>query len=132
MRAIVYAMTNTAQDTNVIDTYLDALNEDDDAARAALVARAFTEDATFADPLLEAAGHDEIAGLAPVVQAQFPAARFRRTTEVDAHHEYIRFGWELRAEDGSVIVAGVDAGVIAADGRLRRIVGFFGELTPTS
>src|SRR5918911_1082706 len=122
-------MTNTAQepnviDLNVIDIYLDALNEGDDAARAKLVAQAFTEDARFSDPLLEAAGRDEIARLAPVVQAQFPGARFRRTTEVDAHHDFIRFGWELRAEDGSVIVAGIDAGVIAADGRLARVVGF--------
>ena len=97
---------------------------------AKLVAQAFSEDAAFADPLLEAAGHDEIAGLAPVVQAQFPGSRFRRTTEVDSHHDFIRFGWELRAEDGSVIVAGIDAGVMSADGRLARIVGFFGALTP--
>src|SRR4051794_22954115 len=112
---MVDAMTNTVPSTDVldmtaIDRYLAALNEDDETTRLTLVEQAFTPDATFADPLLEAAGHEEIAGLAPVVQAQFPGARFRRTTEVDAHHEYIRFGWELRAEDGSVIVGGVDAG----------------------
>jgi hypothetical protein len=29
--------------------------------------------------------------------------------------------------DGTVIVAGIDVGALTADGRLRRVTGFFGE-----
>jgi hypothetical protein len=47
---------------------------------------------------------------------------------VDAHHAELRFGWELAAPDGAVVVAGIDIGELAPDGRLRRITGFFGEL----
>jgi hypothetical protein len=37
-------------------------------------------------------------------------------------------GWELVGPDGAVALAGLDVGEVAADGRLRRIVGFFGQL----
>ncbi len=35
---------------------------------------------------------------------------------------------ELAAPDGAIVVAGIDVGALAPDGRLRRITGFFGEL----
>jgi hypothetical protein len=38
------------------------------------------------------------------------------------------FAWDLAGPDGSVIVTGLDLGKLAADGRFRRISGFFGEL----
>lgn len=47
---------------------------------------------------------------------------------VDTHHGHLRFAWELVGPDGQVAVAGVDVGELAEDGRLRRIVGFFGDL----
>lgn len=46
-------------------------------------------------------------------------ARFQRTSAVDQRNDRIRFGWELRAADGeTLIVVGVDFGVVAKDGRL--------------
>jgi len=62
------------------------------------------------------------------VQARFPGHRFRRVSGIDIHHDQLRFAWELVAPDGAVVVAGIDVGVLAADGRLRRITGFFGAL----
>jgi hypothetical protein len=47
---------------------------------------------------------------------------------IDAHHDYLRFLRELVAPDGTVALAGLDVGELAADGRLRRITGFFGAL----
>ena len=41
----------------------------------------------------------------------------------------VRFGWELGVPGGDVTVAGLDVGILAADGRLQRITGFFGDLT---
>ena len=121
-------MTDTLIPTTAVDSYLAALNETDPARRADLVALAWTPNATFVDPLLEAEGHDAIAGLTDIVQGQFPGQRFRRTTEIDGHHDLVRFGWELVAADGSVTVAGTDIGQLAGDGRLRSITGFFGSL----
>ena len=60
----------------------------------------------------------------------YPAHTFRRTTGVDAHHTYARYGWELVAPDGTVAVAGTDVVTLDADGRIATIVGFFGDLPP--
>ncbi len=61
------------------------------------------------------------------MKTHFPGHSFRRTTGIDAHHEFVRFGWELVGPDGAVAIAGYDVGELADDGRLRRITGFFGD-----
>ena len=63
-----------------------------------------------------------------VVLTHYAGHTFRRTTKVDAHHGYARYGWELVGPDGAVAVAGTDVARFAADGRLAQVVGFFGAL----
>ena len=111
-----------------VDTYLASLNERDDERRAGLVRTAWAEDGKFFDPLAEAAGHEALANLAPQVQAMFPGARFVRTSGVDTHHGILRFAWQLEGADGTVVVDGIDVGVLGGDGRLTRIVGFYGPV----
>ena len=77
--------------------------------------------------MLEAEGYAALAEMVTGVQAKFPGHRFRRRSGVDTHHNQLRFAWDLVSPDGTVIVAGVDVGALAADGRLQRITGFFGE-----
>ena len=62
------------------------------------------------------------------VHQKFPGHRFRRVSGVDAHHDQVRFAWELAAPNGAIVVAGIDVGMLGPDGRLRQITGFFGEL----
>ena len=118
----------TAEVTTTVDTYLAMWNEEDPGRRGEHIAQAWAEDGRYVDPLLEADGHAALSEMAATVQAHYPGHRFRRVSGVDAHHDQVRFGWELCAPDGSVTVAGVDIGVLAPDGRLRQITGFFGEL----
>jgi hypothetical protein len=66
------------------------------------------------------------------VHGKFPGHRFRRVSGVDSYQDQLRFSWELRAPDGTITGAGLDVGELAADGRLRRITGFFGELPATA
>ena len=113
--------------TTTIDTYFDMRNESDPATRAELIERAWTADGRYVDPLLEAEGHGALSAMVDGVHEEFPSHRFRRTTGIDAHHDAVRFGWELAGPDGAVAVAGIDVGVLADDGRLRGITGFFGE-----
>jgi hypothetical protein len=114
--------------TAVVDAYLSMWNEEDATARAAIVERAWEADGRYVDPLLEASGHVALSEMVAGVHAQFPGQRFRRTTGIDAHHDQVRFGWELAAPDGVVTVAGLDVGELGDDGRFRRIVGFFGPI----
>jgi hypothetical protein len=62
------------------------------------------------------------------VHEQFPGFQMRVTSGIDAHNDQLRFGWELLGADGTPVVAGIDAGELADDGRLRRITGFWGDL----
>ena len=63
--------------------------------------------------------------MAAAGQAQFPGHAFRRTGEIDAHHGFARYSWELVAADGNVTIGGMDVAELDAS-RLRRVVGFFG------
>jgi hypothetical protein len=113
--------------TTLADTYLAAFNETDPGRRAELLAEAFGPDAYVADPLLEGRGHDGLAAMAAQIHTHYAGHRLRRTTGIDRHHDVLRFGWELVAPDGSVVVAAVDVGIVAPDGRLARVAGFFGD-----
>ena len=113
--------------TTIVDTYFAMWNETDPAARSKYIEQAWAADARYVDPLLEADGHDGLSQMVDGVHAQFPGHRFRRLSGVDAHHDRVRFAWDLVAPDGAVTVAGIDVGELADDGRLRSITGFFGE-----
>ena len=118
------ATTDTA---TIVDTYLAMWNAEDPARRGQLIADAWMAEGTYVDPLLYAVGHDGLSEMVAGVQAQYPGYKFRRTSGVDGHHDAVRFGWELFGPDGTVLVAGIDVGVLV-DGKLRSITGFFGDL----
>ena len=80
-----------------------------------------------AGPLL-----DEITALTDVVLAHYPGHRFERTTAVDEHHGWARYGWALLDPAGETVLTGTDVVQLDDDGRLTRVVGFFGELAPAA
>jgi hypothetical protein len=107
------------------ERYLDTWNEADAEARRSAVAAIWTDDARYVDPLADVAGHGQISDLIGAVQAQAPGHVFRLLEGVDAHHNVMRFGWELVPESGGEPVAiGFDVAVTGADGRLEGVVGF--------
>ena len=114
--------------TTTIDTYLAAWTERDPARRAAMIERVWASDGRLIDPPMAAQGHAGISEMAAGLQAQFPGHHFRRASGIDAHHDQLRYAWELVSPDGAVVLAGIDVGELAADGRLSRITGFFGPL----
>ena len=114
--------------TDVIDSHLAGYAEPDPARRRDLLSAAWTEDGVLLDPPLEGAGLDAIVGCGDAVVTHYPGHRFVRTTGIDEHHGVARYGWDLRNPDGVTVLAGVDIAEIGPDGRLTRIVGFFGPL----
>lgn len=114
--------------TPVIDRYFAIWNETDPARRRDLIAQTWTEDASYLDPLMRGDGPAGIDAMVAGVQQQFPGHVFRRTGEIDAHNDRVRFAWALVGESNeSPVVAGVDFGVHAADGRLHTITGFLDQ-----
>jgi hypothetical protein len=110
--------------TDLIAGYIASWNETDPERRRALIARTFTEDSAYVDPMMESEGHAAIDAMIGGVRERFPDLRFRLLGGLDAHHDRIRFGWELVPEAGDAVAKGTDFAVLAEDGRLRSVTGF--------
>jgi hypothetical protein len=107
----------------LIDRYFAAWNETHPDRRKELIARTWTEDSTYLDPLVTGEGRSGIDAMIEGVQKQFPSLKFRRSTDVDVHNDRVRFAWELGPEDGQAVAGGVDFGV-TRNGLLHSITGF--------
>jgi hypothetical protein len=114
----------------LIDRYFATWNETDPVRRRELIAGTYVETASYIDPLTQTQGRDGIDAMIQVVQTQFPGHRFRRRGEIDAHNGRVRFAWELGPEGGPVLIAGIDFGIIAADGRFDAMTGFIDGTMP--
>lgn len=114
--------------TETIDSHLEAYALADLDRRNALVAANWNVEGELTDPPLAGRGHNEISELADVVLTHYADHHFERTTAVDSHHNFARYGWDLVAADGNVAVSGSDFVQFDDDGKLLRIVGFFGPL----
>ena len=117
--------------TSTVDAHLAAYCEPDPARRSELIASVWHADGALVDPPFEGAGHDGIAAMTDVVLTHYAGHTFRRTTAVDAHHHFARYGWELVNADGAAAGTGTDVVEIDDAGRLVRVIGFFGDLAPS-
>ncbi len=119
-------MTTTS---TIVDRYLAIWNEPDSAARTAAIAELWTEDASYTDPLAAVTGHDGIAAVIAGARDLFPGFVFRALPGVDAHHDLVRFGWELVPEaGGESLVVGFDVATLAEDGRISTVHGFLDKV----
>jgi hypothetical protein len=118
--------TNTTADvdTAVIDQYIAAWNEADDDRRAALIDAALGADLWYRDPMLEADGREAFNAVLGAVQQQLPGHVLTRTSDVDAHHDVVRFSWALGVPGQPPAFAGIDVAKFDSEGKLHRIVGF--------
>ena len=117
---------------NLVTRYCDAWNEADPAKRDAMLATAWAEDGVYSDPTVRAAGRGELAAHIGRVLARNPDSRIVRTSRVDSHHGLLRFTFARVTATGEVLRDGIDFGAVSDDGRLHRITGFFGPLSPLS
>ena len=110
----------------VIATYGEAWNVDDEAERRKLLEASWADDGEYCDPTGRADGRDALVAMISGARSQFGNFQIEQTTGVDTHNDWARFGWRMDAEDGTTMIEGFDAVQFADDGRIRRIVGFFG------
>jgi len=125
-------MTNvmTKDATAIVEAYFAMWNEEDTAKRARHIDEAWTDSGRYVDPARDARGQGALNEMVSAARPHFPGHTVRRTSAIDSHHDQLRFAWQVIGPDGSVPVSGIDVGVLAPDGRLERITGFFGELAP--
>jgi SnoaL-like domain len=120
--------TGNGQVVELVDRYIAVWNETDAAARRKLIARTYTEDADYLDPVLQGQGRDGIDALVKAVHEKYPGYKFSRTSDVDCHHDRARFSWQLAPENGLALVKGIDFAMLSADGHLQAVTGFFTEV----
>jgi hypothetical protein len=116
--------------TSLITTYAAAWGEPDREARQKLLEAVFAADGTYTDPTVDLASRTALVDHIGQFLERFPGAKIEPTSLVDAHHGSLRFAWRLTLPDGTVAVEGLDFGELSPAGQIRRIVGFFGPLTP--
>lgn len=112
----------------LIEAYGAAWHEPDPAARAELLARCWAADGAYRDPTVAIDGREALAEHMGGFQARLPGHRLVLRTAIDEHHRWLRFGWRMLDPGGAAVLEGLDIGERDADGRLARIVGFFGPL----
>jgi hypothetical protein len=110
----------------IVPQYMAAWNEPDDTARHALLAQCWSDSGVYLDPNVSLPGRDALATKIGEVMASRPGARLEFMSGIDVHHNAVRFLWRLVRADGTCGDISIDFGEIGADGRLVKIVGFFG------
>jgi len=114
--------------TFLIDSYLTAYGESDKTTRSEVVRRIWAEDGQLVDPPLTAQGHTQIINQTDALLSQFPGHRFMRSSGIDTHHGWSRYGWQLLDIAGQVALEGCDFAQVDDNGKLTRFVEFFGPL----
>jgi hypothetical protein len=114
----------------IVTKYMAAWNEADEARRNALLEQCWVDGGIYVDPGVELAGRDALALHIAKMQAGRPGARLEFMSGVDVHHRVLRFLWRLVRADGTFGDTSIDFGEIGPDGRLIKIIGFFGAAAP--
>jgi SnoaL-like domain len=109
---------------DLVARYLVTWNETDPAARRKAIDELWAPDGVYTDPMVVAAGRDQIDATIAAVQAQFPGLAFTLAGQVDAHHDTARFSWSL----GDELVIGFDVLALGADGQIATVYGFLDKI----
>jgi hypothetical protein len=112
----------------LIDTYCSAWSDPDPDRRREILESVWADGATYTDPTVHADGIDTLLTHIGSVVARRPGAKVIRTSRVDAHHDLARFAWRVVQADGTMLPEGIDVAEITPDGRIGKILGFFGPL----
>ena len=99
----------------------------EEGERRRLLELSLTEDAELVQPNGRSAGPDAVTQRIAGLGERWPGAEVEITSGTDEHHGFVRYAWNLRTPD-SVLLSGFDVAELAPDGRLRRVVQFFGPL----
>lgn len=108
-----------------LDHMLAAWNERDPAKVRSHLEKALAPEIEFIDPSIVTRGIDEFEKNVHEVQARIPGAEYARASEVDSHHRIHRYHWKI-TRDGQLLMPGFDVSETDEDGKVLRVLGFFG------
>jgi len=120
-------MTTTTDASVTVDHYFEAWNDTDPRSRLQAVAHAWSPEGRYVDPVVDVTGHEAISNMIGGVHEQYPGVTLRCSSEIDSHHDVIRFNWEILDANGGLALSGVDVARLDDEGRLLDVRGFFGS-----
>ena len=112
---------------DIVTAYMAAWNEPDAATRQSLLAKCWGDGGAYVDPTVSLTGRDALGAHIAKVRAARPGSRLEFISSIDVHHDVVRFLWRLVRADGTCGDVSIDFGEVGSDGRLAKIVGFFGS-----
>lgn len=124
--------TDATAITQTVVAYCDAWSEPDAAKRTSLLNQTWSSEGTYTDPTAHVEGRDALNVHIGKFFEQYPGAKILVSSKVDAHHHRFRFAWRMVTADGATALEGMDYGELDGNGRIKRIVGFFGPLAAPS
>jgi len=116
----------------LVTDYVTAWNEADRIKRISLLSRSVESDIVYIDPGVEVRGLEALCDHIERVRAKRPGARIVLLSNVDLHHNVLRFHWRIALADGTNGATSVDYCELSTGGKLSKIVGFFGDVEPRS
>ena len=109
------------------DHMLAAWNEPDPEKVRGHLELALAPEVLFVDPSIVTRGLDEFEANVHEVHGRLPGAVYSRSSGVDGHHDLYRYHWAIH-RDGELVLPGFDVAEVDAEGRVLRVLGFFGPV----
>jgi hypothetical protein len=113
------------------DHMLAAWNEREPAKVRGRLERALAPDVHFVDPDNDVTGIDAFEKMVHAFRERLPNAVCSRASEIDSHHRLHRYHWAIH-RDGALLLPGFDVVETDPEGRVARVLGFFGPLGASS
>jgi uncharacterized protein YndB with AHSA1/START domain len=124
--ANVVARETSAGLSQAVDAFLAAWSEKDEARRRAALAAVVTEDVAFADAFSCTAGIEDLVAHLAAAQVHMPGVVLSRAGDVRQCQGTAVVEWAAKGPDGAPRGRGTNVFDLAPDGRIRRVVGFWG------
>jgi hypothetical protein len=112
----------------VVLAYAAVWSELDGERMRSLVEQSLTPDAQILGPGYHFTGHAAVIAEVERFHAERPGIRAVLASGIDAHHNTARFAVAMLRPDGSVSHEGEDIVLFASDGRIERVLTYWGAL----
>jgi uncharacterized protein YndB with AHSA1/START domain len=124
--ANVVAREASAGLPSAVDAFFAAWSEKDDGRRRSVLAAIATDDVTFADAFSCTEGIDDLVAHLSAAQFHMPGIVLSRTGDVRVCQGTAVADWTAQGADGAARGKGTNVFDLAPDGRIARVVGFWG------
>lgn len=113
-----------------LENILAAWNESDPQKVRDLLEQSLSPEIRFVDPTIDLVGIDAFQKNIEEFQAKLPGAVTSITSKIDSQHEFQRYHWAIH-QGGSLVISGFDVTQVDSSGKIKAVIGFFGDLSPS-